>query len=91
MAVKARVMRYQDEFVDEQVTPNVIHQTAVYLVYDSVVGRGTSGSAPLELPLDASDADQALRVKTAVRNHIRDVITFDLVPAIADIKIPAQV
>lgn len=88
MATQCFVLGYADESVDQQVSPNQLHLEARYFVYEDVVGVGAVGKAPVTLMLNDAPATQATKIRTAVRDHIRDVITFAFVPTVASVRIP---
>lgn len=70
MPVQIEVFRYQDESVDEQATPNVMHVTAAYVALDTVTGKATPGQCAMAFPLSLSRANRAAAIKTAVREHV---------------------
>lgn len=89
MATQCFVIGYADEAVDAQVTPNVMNVTARYFVYEDALGVGAVDKAPVTLLLTDTPATQGTKIRTAVRNHIRDVITFPHVPTINGVRIPS--
>ena len=94
MAVQCFVNYYSDKQIDRQVTPRVIRLTANYTVYDPDINDGEVGDVQVSFLLTDDPATQAVKIRNAVRDHIRDVITRpDLVPAnrpsgVADVRIP---
>lgn len=91
MATQCFVLGYADEAVDQQKTPHTLFLSARYLVYEDVVGVGEVGKASVTLMLSDTPSTQATKIKTAVRDHIRDVITFPHVPAVNAVRIPTIV
>ena len=89
MATQCFVTRYANEVVDQQVTPNRLQIDAVYLVYEDVQGVGAVDKATVTLMLNDSPATQATKIRTAVRDHIRDVLTFPHVPTVNGVRIPS--
>lgn len=88
MATRCFVLGYADESVDTQVSPNVLRISARYYVYEDVVGIGAVNKADVTLQLTDDPATQATKIRTAVRDHIQNVITFPHVPTVAGVRIP---
>lgn len=88
MATQCFVLGYADESVDQQVMPNVLHLEARYIVWEDVQNIGAVGKAQVDLQCSDTPATQATKIRTAVRDHIRDVITFPHVPTVNAIRIP---
>jgi hypothetical protein len=88
MATQCFVLGYADEAVNQQVTPHILSLSARYLVYEDVIGVGEVGKATVLMNLSDGPATQVTKIRTAVRDHIRDVITFPHVPTVGSIRIP---
>jgi len=88
MATQCFVTGYIDRAVDTQVSPNELYLTAEYLVYEDAQGVGAVGAAPVTLVLTDTPSQQATKIRTAVRDHIQNVITFPFVPLVSGVRIP---
>lgn len=91
MATQCFVLGYADEFVDTQIVPHQLHMAARYLVYEDVQGIGRVGKVDVVLNLSDSVAQQATKIRTAVRDHIQNVEQFPHVPTVNSIRIPSIV
>lgn len=85
---KAFVISYSDQSVNQQVTPNVLHLRANYIVSDAATGLGEVGTADVAINLTDTLAQRANRIRVAIRDDIKDHLTrTDLVPTLADIEL----